>query len=89
LALLQEITLQGSERVHLVVSDVVMPHMGGLELYQILRDRFPDIKTLLITGHPLEEDSHAWLEKGSVQWLQKPFSAQEFKQAISRLLDAR
>jgi len=80
--------------ISLVVSDIVMPQMGGIELYNILRARRPDLKMLFITGHPLEDASRTLLEgglrqtgmPGGLHWLQKPFSVQEFNQAIYNLL---
>jgi GAF domain-containing protein len=79
--------LEKDDRVSLVVSDVVMPNLGGLELYKTLQERHPKIKMLLMTGHPLEEGNRSWLEKGEIRWLQKPFSAQELGQAITKLLE--
>jgi CheY-like chemotaxis protein len=74
------------ENIVLVVSDVVMPEMGGVALYAALQERDPDIKMLLITGHPLEEANQALLETGSVHWLQKPFSVADINQALRVLL---
>jgi CheY-like chemotaxis protein len=75
------------ESVSLVVSDVVMPEMGGVDLYLELSDRWPGVKMLFITGHPLQLDEQALLEAGSVHWLQKPFSVSEFGQVIKNLID--
>jgi CheY-like chemotaxis protein len=41
---------------------------------------------LFITGHPLDGENQELLEKGSVSWLQKPFSANSFNQAVFSLL---
>jgi signal transduction histidine kinase len=73
-------------QVELVVSDLVMPEMGGIALYEILRDLIPNVKILFITGHPLEMRDQAVLERGEVHWLQKPFSMQEFSSAVKALL---
>jgi CheY-like chemotaxis protein len=72
--------------VDLIVSDVVMPQMGGLALYRTVSELWPNIKILFITGHPLGGESQKLLEKGNVMWLQKPFSAQSFNQAVYTLL---
>ena len=76
----------GHKGVDLIVSDVVMPQMGGLALYRTVGEKWPKIKMLFITGHPLEGESQKLLEKGSVIWLQKPFSAQNFNKAVYSLL---
>lgn len=72
--------------ITLVVTDLVMPEMGGVALYRALQEESPDVKVLFITGHPLEKDSQALLEKGNVHWLQKPFSARDFGAAMQDLL---
>jgi GAF domain-containing protein/ActR/RegA family two-component response regulator len=72
--------------IRLVVSDVVMPVMGGVELYQALRERWPQLKVLFVTGHPIREQDQQILQKGKVHWLQKPFPVLEFSQAVYNLL---
>ncbi len=75
------------EKIELLISDIVMPRMGGIELYQALREKQADLKMLLITGHPLNEEYRAALEGGKIHWLQKPFSITEFSQAIRSLIE--
>jgi PAS domain S-box-containing protein len=72
--------------IAIVVTDLVMPEMGGVALYHALQEQHPDVKVLFITGHPLDENSQALLEKGKVHWVQKPFSAKEFGAAMVALL---
>jgi FixJ family two-component response regulator len=47
-----------------------------------LRDRKPDIRLLFITGHPMELENQIELKASQLNWLQKPFSVQEFISAI-------
>lgn len=72
--------------ISIIISDMVMPEMGGLELYQTLKKLNPSLKILLVTGHPVDEKNQALLEAGQVQWLQKPFTVQEFNRALRQLL---
>jgi two-component system cell cycle sensor histidine kinase/response regulator CckA len=72
--------------IDLIISDVVMPKMGGVELYQRIQKKGPRVKMLLITGHPMKEENRTILEEGSVHWLQKPFSIQEFNRALTELI---
>ena len=74
------------ESISLVVSDVVMPEMGGVDLYRVLQERWPHIKILFVTGHPLEGENQSLLERGDVHWLQKPFSVREFSYAVNSLM---
>jgi len=82
-----EIWESQENKIELLVSDIVMPQMGGIELYQALKGKQPDLKMLLITGHPLNDEYRAALEGGKVHWLQKPFSIPEFNQAILTLYE--
>lgn len=77
----------GHTKIDLIVSDVVMPQMGGVALYREVRNRWPQIKFLFITGHPMGGEYQDLLEKGKVLWLQKPFSAQSFNQSVHSLLE--
>jgi GAF domain-containing protein/CheY-like chemotaxis protein len=72
--------------IALVVSDVVMPKMGGVALYRTLRKHQSNLKMLFVTGHPLDINNQALLEMGGVHWLHKPFSLAEFNQAVSELM---
>jgi GAF domain-containing protein/signal transduction histidine kinase/CheY-like chemotaxis protein len=74
------------QRIALVVSDMVMPEMGGVALYRSLQERWPMVKVLFITGHPLREDDQALLERNEVRWMQKPFSVQAFSEMVRKML---
>jgi DNA-binding response OmpR family regulator len=60
--------------------------MGGPALYHRLQERLPGVKVLFVTGHPLDAENQALLEKGRVHWLQKPFSVREFALTLRELL---
>ena len=81
-----EIYEKKADKIELVVSDMVMPVMGGVMLYQKLTERWPGVKMLFITGHPENEGDWSLLESGQVTWLQKPFSVGVFNEAIFSLL---
>ncbi len=88
LQLLQD---QHDEPIDLVISDMVMPEVGGIELYRRMSENgTPRAKFIFITGHPMDDDSQALLEAGNVRWLQKPFSAAELTSLIRyQLLEQR
>jgi PAS domain S-box-containing protein len=76
---------RNNDTISLVVSDVVMPLMGGVELYKTLQAKWPNVKMLLVTGFPLDAEAQEILEKGYVNWLQKPFAIKDFMQAVQLL----
>lgn len=73
--------------IDLLVTDVVMPQMGGKELADSLTVRHPETKVLFISGYPDDAIArHGVLEAGIVL-LQKPFSSAELARRIRQLLD--
>lgn len=77
-----------SGEVDLLVSDMVMPEMGGLSLYNQVQARWPDIRTLFVTGHPMGMERQELLEEKDITWLQKPFSVPEFFFKVEEVLAA-
>ncbi len=74
------------EEIELVISDMVMPEMSGSKLYTKLRAVKPDIKMVIITGYPFEEQDRALLSQGIVAWVQKPFMMEQIAAAIREAL---
>jgi DNA-binding response OmpR family regulator len=75
-----------SERIELVISDVVMPRIGGIELFRELRKINPDVRALLVTGYPLGKDTRELLEAGKAGWIQKPFDSRTLGSRIRLML---
>jgi PAS domain S-box-containing protein len=74
-------------RVHLLVTDVVMPQMGGPELAQRLRALRPEMKVLFLSGYsPGIVEEHGVLDHGAT-FLQKPFSAEALETKVRETLD--
>jgi CheY-like chemotaxis protein len=70
--------------VHLVVTDVVMPAMGGGELLRHLRADHPDLPVLLMSGHV---DRREGIPEG-FPLLPKPFTCQALTGLVRQMLDA-
>jgi CheY-like chemotaxis protein len=81
------IALRGSGAFDLVVTDVRMPVMDGWELARRLRDRWPNLPLLFISGYD-DELSAISRRSGSRQaLLRKPFDLDELIREVGRLLD--
>ncbi|MEM7129734.1 MAG: response regulator [Chloroflexota bacterium] len=72
--------------IDLVFSDMVMPQMGGPELFEILRQEKPDIKMIISTGYPLENEGETLLNQGILDWVLKPFRIEDVSTKIFRVL---
>jgi CheY-like chemotaxis protein len=81
-----EIYKKDGAAIDLVISDVMMPQMGGVALYRELRKLEWEIKFLFITGHPMDIENQTLLQTGRVQWLQKPFNVQELSLVLNTML---
>ncbi len=83
-----DIVKQIGERISLVISDVVMPKMGGVELYQKTRKSYPEKKFIFITGHPSKIMDGAIDQDPYTRLLQKPFSMTDILILVQEIRDA-
>ncbi|MDX2438588.1 MAG: response regulator [Acidobacteriota bacterium] len=65
------------EHFDVVVIDVKMPGIGGLEVLRTISRRYPDVKVILMTGHGSTEDSEIGRRLGAVAYLQKPVDLED------------
>jgi len=72
--------------VNLVLSDVVMPYMGGIALFKALRERLLNIPMLLITGHPLQAEMETLQAEGLLGWILKPPTLKQLAQSVSQAM---
>ena len=79
---------QQAGSLHLLLTDVVMPGMGGRELAQHLSVIKPDLRTLFISGYMDDVGIMAGQEEGTSSFLQKPFTPEVLARALRSLLDA-
>jgi CheY-like chemotaxis protein len=73
--------------IDLLVTDVVMPELGGRELAEGALKRRPGIKVVFVSGHSQEVVLKEGVKKG-IAFLRKPFSPLELTQAVRRVLDS-
>jgi two-component system, NtrC family, response regulator AtoC len=83
-----EEALEHLEDVDLVVTDLAMPAMDGLELLRIARERVPSVPVLLLTAFGSERIAVNAIKAGAYDYLAKPFDNDEFRFAIERALEA-
>lgn len=69
----------------LIVLDLMMPKVGGLEVTRILRDNF-DIPIIMLTAKSQEEEKIAGLELGADDYVTKPFSPRELVTRVKVVL---
>ncbi len=81
--------LARAERFDLLVVDVMLPRLGGLEVIRELRRDDPDLPVLILSAKGQETDKVAGLQLGADDYMVKPFSLKELLARIGALLRRR
>jgi two-component system cell cycle sensor histidine kinase/response regulator CckA len=77
--------LARSEKPDLLISDVMMPLMDGPTMVRQVRQRYPDLPILFMSGYA-EETLRKSIDLDNVQFLAKPFSVQQLAEAARSVL---
>ncbi len=71
----------------IVITDLRMPNIGGMELITKLNKERPEITTIVITGHATIEDAVQAMKKGAYDFITKPFKKQQIVTVAKRALE--
>jgi CheY-like chemotaxis protein len=82
-----EIFERDGESIDLLVTDLVMPGMGGKALARIVRKSAPYLPILFVTGHSFDIDQHELTAAPKTKLLQKPFKLNAFAHKVRSLLE--
>jgi len=75
-----------AKSVDIVVTDLKMPGMNGLDLVRHVRENYKDTEVLMITGYPSVEGAVEAVRSGAHDFLSKPFTAAELRNAVQNAL---
>jgi CheY-like chemotaxis protein len=75
-----------SRKIDLILTDVVMPEMSGMDLVVRLHAARPDVPVLYMSGYPQDVIAHQGLITGAVRLLEKPFTRKELLRAVREAL---
>ena len=75
-----------SRRIHLLITDMVMPRLAGPELAEQIRTLRPAIKVLYIFGYAIDSVSHTDSGDPKVEFLQKPFNLDAVVRKVRSIL---
>jgi len=73
----------------LVVTDMVMPGVDGMELLRYIRSNIPDTDVIVVTGHPASFSFTQVIQAGAIDFITKPFLKDELEAKINRVLRER
>jgi DNA-binding NtrC family response regulator len=67
-----------------IITDVSMPELSGVELVEAVRRRDLDVPILLVTGHPVVDRAVAATEHGVLECLEKPMEPSVLRDSVAR-----
>ncbi len=75
------------DRIDLVILDLVMPQMGGGEVFDRLKEINPGVKVLISSGYSIDGEASKILERGGHGFIQKPFDLRQLSHSLRSILD--
>jgi DNA-binding response OmpR family regulator len=72
--------------IALVLLDLKMPGMSGLEFLELVRRRWPQVRVIIITAHGTIESAVEAMKLGAVDFIQKPFSPDQIRELVRGVL---
>ncbi|HTP51109.1 MAG TPA: sigma-54 dependent transcriptional regulator [Anaeromyxobacteraceae bacterium] len=75
--------------VDVVITDLIMPKLGGLELLKRVGTEFPDVPVIMITAHGTVDTAVEAMKAGAFDYITKPFEQDELKKVIVKATRAR
>lgn len=75
------------QSINVVITDVNMPEISGFELLRVIRKRYPEIVTVVITGYGTIESAVEAIKMGAYDYLTKPIIDDEIRMIVNRALE--
>ncbi|RZJ34818.1 MAG: sigma-54-dependent Fis family transcriptional regulator [Flavobacterium sp.] len=75
--------------IDLLITDLQMPGINGIELIKYAKDHYPAVPKLVITGYPSVDSVLNSLKSGAADYLVKPFTNDEFRSAVQKSLHGK
>ncbi len=68
--------------IDLLITDIQMPEVDGLQLLKFTNEHYPEMPKLVVTGYPSVSGTLEGIKTGAIDYLTKPFTKQELKEAV-------
>lgn len=80
-----EFPMISEKRPDIVITDIRMPFMDGIELSRMIKEEYPEIKIIILSGHEEFEYAKAAIQIGVEEYLLKPINGDELLQVVNRV----
>ncbi|MFB6272145.1 MAG: sigma-54-dependent transcriptional regulator [Salinibacter sp.] len=78
---------EGSEEPDVVVADMIMPEMDGVELMETLQERGLDVPIIIMTAHSSVQTAVEAMRQGAFHYLEKPVNLEEMRALLEKAID--
>jgi DNA-binding NtrC family response regulator len=85
----EALSILKSGPIDVVITDLKMPNVDGMELLNHMNDKHPAIPVIIITAHGTVATAVEALKKGALDYITKPFDLDELKNVISKAMKTR
>ncbi len=82
----EALEMMKKESFSLLISDIVMPEMNGLELLKHVYKEVPDIKAIMMTGYASTNTAMKAIRLGALDYIPKPFTPDELRTTVNKAL---
>ncbi|WP_282017674.1 sigma-54-dependent transcriptional regulator [Salegentibacter mishustinae] len=85
-SVMEAIDILKHSSIDLLITDLQMPGMNGMELVKYVDDHYPEIPKLVITGYPSIDNALTAIKSGALDYLPKPFTKTELLTSVKKSL---
>ncbi len=82
----EALTILEKTKIDLIVTDIRMPGISGIDLLIAVRNTYPDIEVIVMTAFPSSESKAEVMEKGGLRFIEKPFDIKEMRDSVHSAL---
>jgi len=75
-----------NETIHLVITDLKLPKVSGMELLQTIKEKDPEIPVIIITAYGSIENAVKAIQKGAFDYVTKPFKEEKLRSSVKKAL---
>lgn len=83
----QALELLKQETIHIVLTDLMMPEMDGLEMMSLVKKEYPHAPIIMITGYATINTALQAMQLGAFDYIAKPFTRAELRGVVNRAAD--
>lgn len=79
--------MMSEEKFDLVLTDLKMPDMDGIEVLRRIKEDWPEVEVIIITGYQTVDTAVRAIKLGAFDYIEKPFTPDALMNAVAKALD--